>query len=222
MNPAEFLSLLHARHCQRAFTDEPVSRDVLEAALLAAGQALLGKHPTLARDRNHRRTTRCAQQCPVRRVRCRGKPQADYDYSLQPQPEEWMDRARACGYALFELKGIAREMCPRARRTVGRISPSSAPGAHDPASAGGAERGNFLDAGMFLQNLMLALTAQDLGSCPQYSVAGYADGDTHLGTRPIAGLFVAYRWGTPIPRRRLIPSCPNACHCRVLWIGRSS
>ena len=39
----------------------------------------------------------------------------------------------------------------------------------------GAERGNFLDAGMFLQNLMLALTAQGLGSCPQYSVAGYAD-----------------------------------------------
>ena len=39
----------------------------------------------------------------------------------------------------------------------------------------GAERGNFLDAGMFLQNLMLALTAQGLGSCPQYSVAGYAE-----------------------------------------------
>ena len=41
MNPAEFLSLLHARHCQRAFTDEPVSRDVLEAALLAVAESWL-------------------------------------------------------------------------------------------------------------------------------------------------------------------------------------
>ena len=36
---------------------------------------------------------------------------------------------------------------------------------------------------MFLQNLMLALTAQGLGSCPQHSVAGYADALGH----PTAG-----------------------------------
>ena len=39
----------------------------------------------------------------------------------------------------------------------------------------GAERGNFLDLGMFMQNVMLGLTAHGLGSCPQFSVAGYAN-----------------------------------------------
>ena len=177
MNPAEFLSLLHARHCQRAFTDEPVSRDVLEAALSAAGQAPSGKNTQPWRVI----VTTGARRDALSNALCAGydagaKPQADYDYSLQPQPEEWMERARACGYALFELKGIARDDVP-ARKAHGRENFTffGAPVhviLHLPA---GAERGNFLDAGMFLQNLMLALTAQGLGSCPQYSVAGYAD-----------------------------------------------
>ena len=77
---------------------------------------------------------------------------------------------------MFELKGIARDDVP-ARKAHGRENFTffGAPIhmiLHLPA---GAERGNFLDAGMFLQNLMHALTVQGLGSCPQYSVAGYAD-----------------------------------------------
>jgi nitroreductase len=39
----------------------------------------------------------------------------------------------------------------------------------------GAPPGLFLEMGFFLQNVMLALVACGLGSCPQYSVAGYAD-----------------------------------------------
>ena len=63
-----------------------------------------------------------------------------------------MDRARACGYALFELKGIARDDVP-ARKAHGRENFTffGAPVhmiLHLPV---GAERGNFLDAGMFLQ-----------------------------------------------------------------------
>jgi nitroreductase len=38
---------------------------------------------------------------------------------------------------------------------------------------GNAEAGTFLDMGMFLQNVMLGLVSFGLGSCPQYSVAGY-------------------------------------------------
>jgi nitroreductase len=39
--------------------------------------------------------------------------------------------------------------------------------------AGNAEAGTFLDMGMFVQNVMLGLVSFGLGSCPQYSVAGY-------------------------------------------------
>lgn len=33
--------------------------------------------------------------------------------------------------------------------------------------------GAFLEMGLFLQNVLLGLVAAGLGSCPQYSVAGY-------------------------------------------------
>jgi nitroreductase len=39
----------------------------------------------------------------------------------------------------------------------------------------GSPPGAFLEMGFFLQNVMLGLVACGLGSCPQYSVAGYAD-----------------------------------------------
>src|SRR5436190_22049929 len=42
---------------------------------------------------------------------------------------------------------------------------------HVPANAAS---GTFLEIGCFLQNIMLGLVACGLGSCPQYSVAGYS------------------------------------------------
>ena len=176
MNPAEFLSVLHARHCQRAFLDEAVPRDILEAVLLAAGQAPSGKNSqpwkvTVVADA--RRDALSDALCAAFDSGEKGK--ADYEYSLLPPPAEWMDRARACGYALFDLKGIERKDY-EARKAHGRENFTffGAPVQlifHLPA---GAERGNFLDTGMFMQNVMLGLVAQGLGSCPQFSVAGYA------------------------------------------------
>ena len=177
MNPAEFLSVLRARHCQRAFTSEPVSRETLEDILLTAGQASSGKNTQPWRvtvvsgaKREELSTALCAAYDAGE------KPEPDYEYSLQPEPEEWRERARACGYSLFELKGIAREDV-EARKAHGRENFEffGAPVHmifHLPT---GSERGNFLDVGMFMQNVMLGLTASDLGSCPQFSVAGYAN-----------------------------------------------
>ena len=177
MNPAEFLSVLYARHCQRAFLDEAVPRDILEAVLLAAGQAPSGKNSqpwkvTVAAGA--RRDALSEALCAAYDAGEKGK--ADYEYSLLPPPAEWMDRARACGYALFDLKGIEREDY-EARKVHGRENLTFFGAAvvmifHLPR---GAERGNFLDLGMFMQNVMLGLTAHGLGSCPQFSVAGYAE-----------------------------------------------
>jgi nitroreductase len=177
MNPAEFLSVLHARHCQRAFLDEAVPRDILEAVLLAAGQAPSGKNSqpwkvTVAAGA--RRDALSEALCAAYDAGEKGK--ADYEYSLLPPPAEWMDRARACGYALFDLKGIERDDY-EARKAHGRENFTffGAPVVMIFHLPRGAARGNFLDMGMFMQNVMLGLTAQGLGSCPQFSVAGYAD-----------------------------------------------
>lgn len=177
MNPAEFLSVIYARHCQRAFTSEHVSREMLETILLAAGQAPSGKntqpwHVTVVTGgkRDQLSSALCEAYDEGQ------KPKPDYDYSVMPGPEQWLARARNCGYSLFELKGIARDDI-QARKAHGRENFEffGAPVHmifHLPA---GSERGNFLDVGMFMQNVMLGLTAHGLGSCPQFSVAGYAD-----------------------------------------------
>ena len=177
MNPAEFLSVLHARHCQRAFLGRAVAREILEAVLAAAGQAPSSKNTqpwrvdVLAGEaRDALSTALCAA------YDAEEKPAADYEYSLLPSPAEWKDRARACGYALFDLKGIGREDHD-ARRAHGRenfvfFGARVVLIFHLPR---GAERGNFMDMGMFMQNVMLGLVAHGLGSCPQFSVAGYPD-----------------------------------------------
>lgn len=177
MNPAEFLSVIYARHCQRAFTPETIPREMLETILLAAGQAPSGKntqpwHVTVVTGgkRDQLSSALCEAYDEGQ------KPMPDYDYSVMPGPEQWLARARNCGYSLFELKGIARDDV-QARKAHGRENFEffGAPVHmifHLPA---GSERGNFLDVGMFMQNVMLGLTAHGLGSCPQFSVAGYAD-----------------------------------------------
>ena len=176
MNPADFLSLISRRHCQRAFLAEAVPREMLEAVLLAAGQAPSGKNTQpwkVTVVSGAARDGLSAALCAV--FDAGEKPQPDYEYSLLPSPDEWTERARACGYALFELKGIGRRDM-EARKAHGRENFTffGAPVQlifHLPA---GAERGNFLDLGMFMQNIMLGLMAHGLGSCPQFSVAGYA------------------------------------------------
>ena len=63
-------------------------------------------------------------------------------------------------------------------RLEGRFNPGPRPRApvamilHLPADA---VAGTFLEMGFFLQNIMIGLVACGLGSCPQFSVAGYAD-----------------------------------------------
>jgi nitroreductase len=63
--------------------------------------------------------------------------------------------------------------------------------------AADAPPGWFLEAGFFLQNVMLGLVAAGLGSCPQFSVAGYPDVIREvLGLAPdriiVCGLAVGY------------------------------
>jgi len=177
MNPAEFLSVLSSRHCQRAFTSEPVPQEMLEDILLTSGQAPSGKNTQpwrVAVVSGDKRDDLSKALCVA--YDAGEKPTPDYEYSLQPEPEEWRSRARACGYSLFELKGIERKDV-EARKAHGRENFTffGAPVQmvfHLPV---GAERGNFLDMGMFMQNVMLGLTVHGLGSCPQFSVAGYAD-----------------------------------------------
>lgn len=99
----------------------------------------------------------------------------DYIYSVEPTPSEFKERARACGYGLFELKGIPRRDYEK-RRAHNRENFSffDAPQVmifHLPL---GAERGNFLDMGFFMQNIMLGFESYGISSCPQFSLCSFS------------------------------------------------
>ena len=87
-----------------------------------------------------------------------------------------LERAERAGRGLFEASGVTRDD-PQARRAHlrGNYQFHGAPVAmilHLPADA---VPGTFLEMGFFLQNIMIGLVACGLGSCPQFSVAGYSD-----------------------------------------------
>jgi nitroreductase len=129
-----------------------------------------------------------------------GKP--PYRYSPETLPESWMARARACGIGIFKHKGIGRDDAEKRR-------------AHDRENFRffGARQvfflatqesaysyGTFLDCGFVLDNLMLGLASQGLGSCPQFSAMAYPD----LLKKHIPGsedaLFIAgLPFGKPMP-----------------------
>lgn len=105
------------------------------------------------------------------------KPNPDYSYSPNPLPEAWAARAKACGIGIFKHKGIGRDDADKRK-------------AHDRENfhffgakqvffittcAESNANGTFLDCGFVLQSLMLGLTAQGYGSCPQFSAVCYPD-----------------------------------------------
>lgn len=194
------LDTIKARHCKRAFLNMPVARDTIERVLSAAGNAASSKNTqpwqVIAVD---------GKKLDQLRDTLLAKHDAgefdglDYQYTLDPEPHAFKERAKDCGYKLFELKGIARDDRD-ARKAHGRLNWEffGAPSALFFFLPAGAERGNFLDMGQFLQNVMLGLTSEGLGSCPQVSIA--AHGKTiraHLGVNEEQWLVCGLSVGVP-------------------------
>lgn len=172
-----FLSVITARHCKRAFLDRPVPREILERVLSAAG------HAPSPRNTQFWQTAVVTGEARVelsRRLRhaADSAQQYEHDYANRPVPmgPSAEQRAFAWGAGYYGALGIARDD-KAGRREVERrnLRFYDAPVAmvfHLPSVA---VAGTFLEMGFFMQNVMLGLVAAGLGSCPQYSVARYAD-----------------------------------------------
>jgi nitroreductase len=195
---AGFLSVLTARHCKRAFLDKPVPRDLLERVLRAAAHAPStrnGQPWQVAVLSGARRDALARRLCAEFDRGVPPKP----DYPNRPvRPDPAIEaRAREAGAGVLQAKGIARDDAAgrrgHLRDNYGFYGAPTAMIFHLPAEA---PPGLFLEMGFFLQNVMLGLVACGLGSCPQYSVAGYADAirdELGLGDRlVVCGLSVGY------------------------------
>ncbi|MGC6367792.1 MAG: nitroreductase [Candidatus Marinamargulisbacteria bacterium] len=165
------------RHCKRAFLNTPISKSILENVLGNASHAASSKNTQpweVSIITNKTKDQLVKIMCEKFDKNEFEDP--DYDYSMDPLPDEFKARARACGYELYKLKGIDRDdKAARLAHFRENYTFFDAPVAmifHLPM---GSERGNFLDMGLFMQNVMLGLVVEGLGSCPQFSICSYSD-----------------------------------------------
>lgn len=195
---AAFAAIATARHCKRAFLDRPVPREVLARILGAAAHA-----PS---TRNSQ-PWRVAVVSGAARTELARRLIAEFDRGVPPHPdyrnlpdvidEVSSQRWRIAGAGLLRAMGIARDDAEGRRAHLrANLNFHGAPATlilHLPRDAA---PGTFLEMGFFLQNTMLGLVACGLGSCPQFSVAGYPDtlrDALGLGDRlVVCGLAVGY------------------------------
>jgi nitroreductase len=172
-----FQTVLSGRHSKRAFLAEPVPRELLENVLRVAAHApstrngqpwqvavVTGPH----KDALARRL--CAEFD-------RGAtPRPDFEYRPSGGDRTTDARAREANTGVLLAKGHSgNDRAARRAHLRDNLEFYGAPVEmifHLPIDA---MPGQFLEMGFFLQNVMLALVAHGLGSCPQFSVAGYPE-----------------------------------------------
>lgn len=172
------IDAMKSRRSIREFEDTLVPMDVIEQLVEAAGNAPSSKNTQpwkLFLVQGAALEALRAEYCAAFDAGVPGKP--EYTYSPNPLPDAWSHRARECGMGIFQHKGIGREDKEKRR-------------AHDRANFEffGAQQvfflateknsysyGTFLDCGLVFDNLMLGLTAQGFGSCPQFSTMSYPE-----------------------------------------------
>jgi nitroreductase len=160
------LELIRSRHSMRAFLPTPVPREIVAQVLQAAAQVVVLTGAAQAQL--------SAQICARFDQGIEESP--DYVYTPDPWPHGFLDRARECGYGLFALKGIDRkDRVARRAHDRENFTFFGAPLTMIFHLSAPAERGMFLDMGLFLQNVMLGLWAHGIGSCPQFSLTSYSD-----------------------------------------------
>ncbi|HLX09733.1 MAG TPA: nitroreductase [Thermoanaerobaculia bacterium] len=173
----ELLSVITARHCQRAFLRRPVPRATLAAVLAAAANA-----PSTRNGQPWQvAVLRGAARDSLSRRLCEAfdggvEPRLDYLGRAAALPEVFERRAAAAAAGLLLVKGIARDDAAGRRAHLRQnFLFHGAPVELIFHLAADAAPGTFFELGCFAQNVMLGLVACGLGSCPQASVAGYGD-----------------------------------------------
>jgi len=170
--------VLTVRKSIRAFTDELVPVDVIQALVLGANRAPSSKNTQPWK-------LVLVQGAALENLRSdylaafnSGKHMAfEYVYSPDPLPADFKKRAVDLGKAFLIHKGIGRE--DKEKRHEHDSENFKFFGAKQvfflALNKGEHSVGSFMDCGLFLQALITELHNRGLGSCPQYSVMAYPD-----------------------------------------------
>lgn len=171
------LNLIANRHSKRSFLDEPIPLETVKRVLSIAGNAPSSKNTqpwkvavvygeSLSKL-SHALLEEFDSDQPER---------PDYQYMLEPTPVELLERAKITGYGILALKGIAKnDMEQRRLHTRENFLFFGAPLELFFLLPKKAERGNFLDLGLYIQNVILGLLSEGISSCLQASIVRYPD-----------------------------------------------
>lgn len=176
IDPANVEAVIRDRYSARAFLPDPVPRELLTRLLELASRAPSGVniqpwkvYVLQGASRDELVSQVCAAQDAVRDdPALAARYQSPYDY----YPAQWFDpylaRRRENGWGLYGLLGIAKGDREAMYQQIQRnFRFFDAPVGIMLTMDRRLGRGALLDAGMFLQNLMLAARAHGLDSCPQ-------------------------------------------------------
>jgi nitroreductase len=200
--------ILERRASTRAFTPEPVPPATLDRVLRAALAS-----PSWANTQPYRLAVATDAACDALRRALlaateREIPNGDH-LLLFDYPPELQARRRATGFGLYETMGIARgDRDGREAQYKRNFAFFDAPAvaflfAHEALGSY-----SILDAGVFLQSLLLAAAAEGLGTCAQASLASYPHVvrrhfEVPDGYRLLCGISIG--WPDEAPENRFRP-----------------
>ena len=188
------------RHCVRSFTEQKISREQIEKALDYARYAASSKnmqpwHLAICQGA----MLSGLSMDLINAAKSGMAPVAELGESRDKRiPDIYMDRARKCGYSLFQHKGIARDdkearlehWCENYRFFGASTVIIFYYDLELPNHC-------LIDIGIFLERLMEGFSQQKISTCPQASLAAFPQIlDEHIKMpkhlSPLFGLSVGY------------------------------
>ncbi|MBF0108166.1 MAG: nitroreductase [Magnetococcales bacterium] len=165
------------RRSVRGFLDRPVSRETLTSILETARWSPSGVNLQPWRVVVATGRTLAVLKERLTAQALSGAPAAP-DYRFHPEiwKEPYLGRRRSCGFGLLEAMGIDRADGVRRRAAwLANYSFFGAPAALLLFMDRDLGQGGWMDMGMFIQTVLLAIHAHGLGGCPQAATADYPD-----------------------------------------------
>lgn len=219
------------RQSVRAFTQQPVQRDMLESILEVASRAPSGTNTQPWKVyvlQGHKRDALVQDVCAaIDAVHADPALAPQYQEAFAYYPKQWtqpyLDRRRENGWSLYGLLGITKgdkeRMYAQMRRNFQFFdAPVGLIFTVDKV----LERGSLLDYGMFLQNIMVAARARGLATCPQAAWSAYGSIVLpHIGAGEqevlLCGMALGYADTSAIVNRLATPRVPASEF--TTWLG---
>lgn len=161
----------------RAYLDQDVSLDIIEKILEAARWAPSGVNhqPTQVAVLGKATKSKLAKIL-VDKHSSGISPNPDYAYCPKDWPDDYKNRRKQCGLALYNSLSISLDdLQGRKNHWENNYHFFHAPIGLVIFIEKGLPVGSWIDAGMFIQNILLAAQDFGLASCPQAAFAEYPD-----------------------------------------------